>query len=63
MDGGAQGLMGGRVASDLRGGEVVVTRADEHEDPAIDAFLNLLEADIRAGRHIPPYRTIWRGPC
>jgi antitoxin PrlF len=46
--------LGGRVAFDLRGGEVVVTRAEEHEDPAIGAFLNLLEADIRAGRHIPP---------
>ena len=44
---------GGKVAFDLRGGEVIVTRADaEHEDPAIGAFLNLLEADIRAGRHI-----------
>jgi antitoxin PrlF len=44
---------GGKVAFDLRGGEVVVTRADaEHEDPAIGAFLSLLEADIRAGRHV-----------
>jgi len=34
---------GGKVAFDLRGGEVVVTRADaEHEDPAIAAFLTLL---------------------
>lgn len=46
---------GGKVAFDLRGGEVVVTRADaEHEDPAIGAFLGLLEADIRAGRHVQP---------
>ena len=30
---------GGKVAFDLRGGEVIVTRADEHEDPAIGAFL------------------------
>jgi antitoxin PrlF len=30
-----------------------VSRADaEHEDPAIGAFLGLLEADIRAGRHV-----------
>lgn len=44
---------GGKVAFDLRGGEIVVTRADAgHEDPAIGAFLGLLEADIRAGRHV-----------
>jgi antitoxin PrlF len=44
---------GGKVAFDLRHGEVVVTRADaEHEDPAIGAFLGLLEADIRTGRHL-----------
>ena len=24
----------------------------EHEDPAIDAFLGVLERDIRAGKHI-----------
>lgn len=46
---------GGKVAFDLRGGEVIVTRADTgHEDPAIGAFLKLLEADIRAGRHVQP---------
>jgi antitoxin PrlF len=46
--------IGGKVAFDLRHGEVVVTRADEaeHEDPAIEAFLGVLERDIRAGRHI-----------
>ncbi len=44
---------GGKVAFDLRGDEVVVTRAeDEQADPAISAFLGLLEADIRAGRRI-----------
>ena len=44
---------GGKVAFDLRGGEVVVPRADaDHEAPAIGAFLGLLEADIRAGRHV-----------
>jgi len=44
---------GGKVAFELRGGEVVVTRAEaEHADPAIGAFLGLLEADIRAGRHL-----------
>jgi len=45
--------IGGKVAFDLRDGEVVVTRGHpEHEDPAIGAFLALLEADIRAGRHL-----------
>lgn len=44
---------GAKLAFDLRGGEVIVSRADvEHEDPAIGAFLGLLEADIRAGRHV-----------
>ena len=44
---------GAKVAFDLRGGEVIVSRADaEHEDPAIGAFLELLEADIRAGLHV-----------
>ncbi|ACL73942.1 MAG: type II toxin-antitoxin system PrlF family antitoxin [Pseudomonadota bacterium] len=44
---------GGKVAFELRGGEVVVTRAEaEHEDPAIGAFLGLLEADIRSGRNV-----------
>jgi antitoxin PrlF len=44
---------GGKVAFDLRDGEVVVTRADaEHEDPAIGAFLSLLARDIEAGRNI-----------
>jgi antitoxin PrlF len=44
---------GAKVAFDLREGQVVVTRADtEHEDPVIEAFLALLEADIRAGRHV-----------
>lgn len=44
---------GGRVAFDLRNGEVVVTRVEtEHEDPAIGAFLKVLESDIRSGRHV-----------
>lgn len=44
---------GGKVAFDLRDGEVVVSRADaEHEDPAITAFLDLLAHDIQAGRNI-----------
>ena len=46
--------VGGKVAFDLRGSEVVVTRADgdEHEDPAIGAFLSLLERDIKSGKQI-----------
>jgi antitoxin PrlF len=43
---------GARVAFDLRGGEVVVSRAVEHEDPAIGAFLNLLASDIERGRRV-----------
>ncbi|MDT8405074.1 type II toxin-antitoxin system PrlF family antitoxin [Sulfuriflexus sp.] len=44
---------GGKVAFELRGGEVIVTRADaEHEDPAIGAFLGILEEDIRKGRNV-----------
>lgn len=44
---------GGKVMFELRQDEIVLTRADaKHEDPAIGAFLNLLEADIRAGRHV-----------
>ncbi|WP_223545347.1 type II toxin-antitoxin system PrlF family antitoxin [Pseudomonas sp. A-B-19] len=44
---------GGKIAFDVRGGEVVVSRVDTvHEDPAIGAFLVLLEADIRSGRNI-----------
>ena len=45
--------VGGKLAFDLRGSEVVVTRVDaEHEDPAIGAFLSLLARDIDAGRNI-----------
>ena len=41
------------MSFELRGGEVIVTRADaEHEDPAIGAFLGLLEQDIRQGKHV-----------
>lgn len=45
---------GGKVAFDLRGSQVIVSRAEElpHADPAIGSFLALLEADIRFGRHI-----------
>lgn len=46
--------VGGKVAFQLQGETVMVTRAtdDTHEDPAITGFLALLEKDIRAGRNI-----------
>lgn len=46
--------IGGKVAFDLRGSEIVVTRADDtaHADPAIEAFLSLLEKDIKSGQHL-----------
>lgn len=38
---------GGKIAFDVRGSEIVVSRVETvHEDPAIGAFLGLLEADI-----------------
>ena len=39
---------GGKVAFELQGTQVIVSRADEapHEDPAIASFLALLERDI-----------------
>lgn len=44
---------GGKIAFNVRGGEIVVSRVETtHEDPAIGAFLGLLEADIRGGRHL-----------
>ena len=44
---------GGKVSFELRGGEVIVTRAGMvHEDPAIGAFLKLLEHDIRQGKRV-----------
>ena len=45
---------GGKVAFDLRGTQVVVSRVDNerHEDPAIGSFLALLEKDIAAGKHV-----------
>lgn len=45
--------VGGKLVFELRGSEVVVTRANaKHEDPAIGAFLGLLTHDIEAGRNI-----------
>ena len=45
---------GGKVAFDLRGSQVVVTRVENevHEDPAIEGFLAVLEKDIASGRHV-----------
>lgn len=45
---------GGKVAFDLTGDRVIVTRVNDepHEDPAISRFLALLEKDIESGRHI-----------
>jgi antitoxin PrlF len=47
--------VGGKVAFDLRGSEVVVSRADDpdqHHDPAIESFLSLLEDGIKSGKHL-----------
>ena len=47
--------VGSKIAFALREGEVVVRRVEEvdtHEDPAIGAFLTLLERDISAGGHV-----------
>ena len=45
---------GGKVAFDLLGSKVVVTRVQEssHQDPAIGNFLQLLEVDIRTGKQL-----------
>jgi antitoxin PrlF len=44
---------GSKVAFELRDGDVIVTRAErENADPAIEAFLGLLETDIREGRSV-----------
>jgi antitoxin PrlF len=46
--------IGERIAFDLRGTEIVVSKAEEseHIDPAIIAFLSLLEQDIQSGSHL-----------
>lgn len=50
----AQGVAtGGRVSFELRGSEVIETRADaEHEVLAIGAFLQILEKGISGGKHL-----------
>ncbi len=44
--------VGSKVAFDLRGSQVIVSRAEDapHEDPVITSFLNLLEKDIQSGQ-------------
>jgi antitoxin PrlF len=45
---------GGKVAFDLIGSRVVVSRVGDelHEDPAIRSFLAFLEKDIHSGRNV-----------
>ena len=44
---------GGRISVRVEGGRVTIEPVEEeHRDPAISAFLHLIEADIAAGRNI-----------
>lgn len=45
--------LGAKVAFDLRGSQVVVTRVEDelHQDPAIGSFLALLEKDIASAQN------------
>lgn len=45
---------GDKIAFDVLGTQVVVSRADAepHADPAISGFLALLEQDIRSGKRV-----------
>lgn len=45
---------GNRIAFDVRGDDVIVSRAEDepHVDPAIAAFLDVLARDIRSGRNV-----------
>ncbi len=44
---------GDKLCFELRDGQVILSRVDaEHADPAIGAFLDLLEKDIHQGKHI-----------
>lgn len=44
---------GAKLSFELRDSQVVVARADaHHDDPAIGAFLDVLEQDIRQGKHV-----------
>ena len=44
---------GSKLSFELRGDQIVVRRltTDTHEDPAIAGFLNLIEKDLREGKH------------
>jgi len=46
--------VGGKVAFDFSGDTVTVRRVsdDDHADPSISKFLEILENDINSGRHI-----------
>ena len=44
---------GDELSFELRDGQVILSRVDaEREDPAIGAFLDLLDKDIHQGKHI-----------
>lgn len=45
---------GGKLAFDLQGTQVILSRADEasNDDPAIASFLQLIEQDIAAGTNV-----------
>jgi antitoxin PrlF len=44
---------GGKIAYRIENGQVTVENAEaEHDDPAIWAFLRLIEKDIEAGRNL-----------
>ncbi len=47
---------GDRIVFEVQDARVVVSRAESgpHADPAIGAFLTLLEQDIRAGKQLGP---------
>jgi len=46
--------VGGKIAFDLRGSQVIVSRVEDstHDDPAIAGFLDFLERDIQSGRQV-----------
>ncbi|MCC7006285.1 MAG: type II toxin-antitoxin system PrlF family antitoxin [Ottowia sp.] len=47
--------VGGKIAFDLEGSDVIVRRVsdlDQEKDPAMLGFLSVLENDIRSGQHV-----------
>ena len=55
---------GGKIAFDVRGGEIVVSRVEtNHEDPAIGAFLVCWRLISEAAATSPLCRKTWRKPC